>query len=86
LDETYVLHTHHWRDASSYVALTRARHSTQVFVAREEARDLPELAIQMARQSNRSATIAFEVTSGAEDEGQLHVKRGRALSRGDERQ
>jgi hypothetical protein len=86
LDQTYVLHTRHWRDASSYVALTRARHSTQVFVAREQARDLPELAIQMARQSNRSATIVFEVTRGAEEEGQSHVKRRRELSRGDERQ
>jgi hypothetical protein len=60
LDDVYLLHTRHWRDAASYVALTRARHSTQVFIAREEARDLADLAAQMARQNNRGATIGFE--------------------------
>ena len=33
LDHTYLLHTHHWRAAASYVALTRQRESAQVFVA-----------------------------------------------------
>jgi hypothetical protein len=69
LDDAYLLHTRHWRDASSYVALTRARHTTQVFIAREEARDLDDLACQMARQNNRAATIEFEaVVAGAEVE------------------
>ena len=40
LDETYLLHTHHWRQASSYVALTRQREKAQVFVATETARDV----------------------------------------------
>ena len=39
LDHTYLYHTHHWRSAASYVALTRQRESAQVFVARETARD-----------------------------------------------
>jgi len=39
LDHTYLLHTHHWRAAASYVALTRQRESAQVFVATETARD-----------------------------------------------
>ena len=39
LDHTYLLHTHHWRSAASYVALTRQRESAQVFVATETARD-----------------------------------------------
>ena len=49
LDETYLLHTHHWRQASSYVALTRQREKAQVFVATETARDMRELARQMSR-------------------------------------
>ncbi|HME21202.1 MAG TPA: hypothetical protein VKI44_07595 [Acetobacteraceae bacterium] len=39
LDHTYLLHTHHWRAAASYVALTRQRERAQVFVATETARD-----------------------------------------------
>ena len=38
LDHTYLLHTHHWRAAASYVALTRQRESAQVFVAEDTAR------------------------------------------------
>ena len=49
LDHTYLYHTHHWRQAASYVALTRQRESAQVFVARETARATSELARQMAR-------------------------------------
>ena len=36
LDHTYLYHTHHWRAAASYVALTRQRDSAQVFVARDD--------------------------------------------------
>lgn len=50
LDATYLLHTRHWRDAASYVAMTRARQETRVFVARSEAAGLDDLARQMARQ------------------------------------
>ena len=53
LDETYLLHTHHWRQASSYVALTRQREKAQVFVATETARDVRELARQMRRSEVR---------------------------------
>jgi ATP-dependent exoDNAse (exonuclease V) alpha subunit len=42
LDHTYLYHTHHWRSAASYVALTRQRASAQVFVAGETARDAPQ--------------------------------------------
>ena len=41
LDHTYLYHSHHWRSAASYVALTRQRESAQVFVARETVRDAP---------------------------------------------
>src|SRR5271165_2415886 len=59
LDHTYLLHTHHWRAAASYVALTRQRHSAQVFVARETARNVQQLARQMARGEVRAASVAW---------------------------
>src|SRR5271170_5365986 len=59
LDHTYLYHTHHWRSAASYVALTRQRESAQVFVARETARDARELAWQMARGEIKAASIAW---------------------------
>jgi hypothetical protein len=41
------------------VALTRQRESAQVFVARETAPDVAELARQMARDETRSASLAW---------------------------
>ncbi|HME24406.1 MAG TPA: AAA family ATPase [Acetobacteraceae bacterium] len=59
LDHTYLYHTHHWRSAASYVALTRQRESAQVFVARETARDASQLARQMAREEIKAASVAW---------------------------
>jgi Ti-type conjugative transfer relaxase TraA len=59
LDHTYLYHTHHWRAAASYVALTRQRESAQVFVARETARDAGQLAWQMARGEVKAASLAW---------------------------
>jgi hypothetical protein len=59
LDESYVYHSQHWRAASSYVALTRHRSTVSVFVAREVAADLPELARQMQRNDQKRAASAF---------------------------
>ena len=59
LDHTYLLHTHHWRAAASYVALTRQRESAQVFVATETACDVHQLARQMARGEVRAASVAW---------------------------
>ncbi len=59
LDHTYLYHTHHWRSAASYVALTRQRDSAQVFVARETARDTGQLAWQMARGEVKAASLAW---------------------------
>lgn len=59
LDQTYLLHTHHWRDAASYVAITRARGQTEVFVGRDQAAGLPALVQQMSRQSDRGATLQY---------------------------
>ncbi len=59
LDHTYLLHTHHWRAAASYVALTRQRESAQVFVSTETASDARQLARQMARGEVRAASVAW---------------------------
>jgi Ti-type conjugative transfer relaxase TraA len=59
LDHTYLLHTHHWRAAASYVALTRQRESAQVFVATETAREVRQLARQMGRGEVRAASVAW---------------------------
>ena len=59
LDHTYLLHTHHWRAAASYVALTRQRESAQVFVAEDTARDVHQLARQMGRGEVRTASVAW---------------------------
>ena len=59
LDHSYLYHSHHWRQSSSYVALTRQRESAQIFVARETAKDVEQLARQMGRQEVRSASVAW---------------------------
>jgi Ti-type conjugative transfer relaxase TraA len=59
LDHTYLYHTHHWRSAASYVALTRQRETAQVFVARETSRDAAQLARQMAREDIKAASVAW---------------------------
>lgn len=59
LDQTYLYHSRHWRRAASYVALTRHRERTTVFVAQETARDLDQLARQMARIDDRRAASQF---------------------------
>ena len=59
LDHTYLLHTQHWRAASSYVALTRQRESAKVFAAVETARDIRQLARQIGRAEIKSASIAY---------------------------
>uniref|UniRef100_UPI002630EA38 AAA family ATPase n=2 Tax=uncultured Jannaschia sp. TaxID=293347 RepID=UPI002630EA38 len=59
IDHTYLLHSAHWRQAASYVALTRQRESARVFAATETARDLGQLARQMSRREVRAASIAW---------------------------
>lgn len=59
LDRTYLYHSHHWRQSSSYVALTRQRESAQIFAASETARDVDHLARQMGRGEVRSASVAW---------------------------
>ncbi|HEX3982641.1 MAG TPA: BID domain-containing protein, partial [Acidisoma sp.] len=73
LDHTYLYHTHHWRSAASYVALTRQRESAQVFVATETARDAAELARQMARGEIRAASVAWATVDELAPELRVHV-------------
>src|SRR5208282_3922377 len=64
LDQTYLYHSEHWRSAASYVALTRHRDKAEVFVARNTAPDLKELARQMARVDNRKAASHYFQAGG----------------------
>ena len=59
LDQVYLLHSEHWRSAPAYVALTRHKDKTELFVARNTAKDLKELAQQVARQEEKRAASAF---------------------------
>jgi len=51
----YLYRSRHLSSASSYVALTRQREHTTVFVARETAADLDQLARQIVRLYDRRA-------------------------------
>jgi ATP-dependent exoDNAse (exonuclease V) alpha subunit len=59
LDQTFLYHSEHWRSAASYVALTRHREKTEIFVARNTAPNAKQLARQMARVDNRRAASNF---------------------------
>jgi Ti-type conjugative transfer relaxase TraA len=59
LDHSYLYHTHHWRSAASYVALTRQRETAKVFVAHETAKDTRQLARQLSRGDFKMASLAF---------------------------
>jgi hypothetical protein len=66
LDKTYLFHSEHWWSAPSYVALTRHRAQTHLFVARNTAKNLAELARQIARPDERRAASHFYPAGPAE--------------------
>jgi hypothetical protein len=66
LDQTYLYHSEHWRAAPSYVALTRHREQTDLFVATNTAEDLKALAKQVARQEETRAASAFYLLDAPE--------------------
>ena len=66
LDQTYVFHSHYWREASSYVALTRHRELVAIFVAHDTAADLDRLARQLGRDEIKRAAISFVVADQRE--------------------
>lgn len=78
LDHTYLMHTHHWRAASSYVALTRQRESAKIFVATETARDLRQLARQIGRNEIKSASVAYATFDELSGEQKARVGETRA--------
>jgi hypothetical protein len=61
LDQTYLYHSEHWKSAASYVALTRHRDKTTLFVARNTAKDIKQLGRQMSRKDERRAASMFEM-------------------------
>jgi ATP-dependent exoDNAse (exonuclease V) alpha subunit len=70
LDQTYLYHSEHWRSAASYVALTRHRDKATLFVARNTAANVRQLARQMARVDDRRAASHFFQD---EDEGAIRA-------------
>jgi len=60
LDAAYVLHSVHWRAPAAYVALTRQRESIKLFVAESITPNERELAEQMGRPEQRSASLRWE--------------------------
>jgi ATP-dependent exoDNAse (exonuclease V) alpha subunit len=75
IGQSYLFHSEHWRAAPSYVALTRHRENTALFVARETAADVGELSWQMARLEDRRAATHFlqseSLPSGAQSRATL---------------
>ena len=63
IDQSYLFHSEHWRAAPSYVALTRHREKTELFVARNTAKDVSALARQIARPDERRAASMFHHTA-----------------------
>ena len=59
LDQVYLYHSEHWRRAPAYVALTRHKDKTELFVARNTAKDLKELAQQVSRTAETRAASQF---------------------------
>ncbi|MER9420683.1 AAA family ATPase [Mesorhizobium sp. M0306] len=78
LDHTYLMHTHHWRAASSYVALTRQRESATIFVATQTARDLRQLARQIGRNEIKAASVAYAARDELSAEQRGKLDEGRA--------
>ena len=66
LDQTYLYHSEHWRNATSYVALTRHRENVTLFVATDTAADLGRLARQMARVDDCRAASQFHTQENPE--------------------
>jgi Ti-type conjugative transfer relaxase TraA len=64
LDQTYLYHSEHWRSAASYVALTRHRDKAALFVAKNTAPDVKQLARQMARVEEHRAASHFHSSQG----------------------
>lgn len=81
-DEVYLYHSQHWKDSDTYVALTRHRDDVKLFVSTEVAYDNTELARQMARHEDNSASLAYATQQEAEQIRQeRHQQRSVELQR-----
>jgi ATP-dependent exoDNAse (exonuclease V) alpha subunit len=78
LGQTYLYHSPHWRSATSYVALTRHRENVTLFVATETARDLGQLARQMARVDDCRAASQFFAAEGGQGPAPTNLAERRA--------
>ena len=78
LDQTYLYHSEHWRNATSYVALTRHRENVTLFVATETASDLGRLARQMARVDDCRAASQFHAQENPEPGAPVDLAERRA--------
>jgi Ti-type conjugative transfer relaxase TraA len=78
LDQTYLYHSQHWRNAASYVALTRHRENVSLFVATRTARDLGQLARQMARVDDTRAASQFHAVDSPEPSAPENLAERRA--------
>ena len=65
-DDVYLYHSAHWKDASTYVALTRHRDDVKLFVSTEVTRNDADLARQMGRHDDRRASIAYDTREEAQ--------------------
>jgi ATP-dependent exoDNAse (exonuclease V) alpha subunit len=59
IDQTYTRFAPHMGSASSYVALSRHRDRTRLYVAREHASNLTELAAKMSRSEEKRAAGSY---------------------------
>ena len=77
LDEVYLYHSQQWKDAATYVALTRHRDDVKLFVSTELTRDNADLARQLARHDDRRASVAYATRQEAEQQREQHQRQRR---------
>ena len=59
LNETYLLHSYHWGERATYVALTRQKDAAHIFAARDATADLDALTRQVSRKDIRRPAVAY---------------------------
>ena len=59
IDETYLMHSFHWKARASYVALTRQKHHARIFVSRQNIPDVEALAKSMGRPDFNRVSVEY---------------------------
>lgn len=62
LDETYAMYGRNWKDKSSYVAMTRSKKGTHLFVAKTEAKTVQHLAGKMQQKASLGASLDYRLS------------------------